>query len=171
MTVRIRLTKTLKLDAKRIAKVLPALILGAILRRVAKGRDTSDRPFAKYSSAYLERLTEMNEGHATDLRLTGGLLNSLRHLRTSSDRDSVTITVGPGTGTSPQVQPPSRRTSASRRRRSQRTRRRGPPHNVLGGWLHKGTPHMPARPWLGLSKGDLASIMRQLRETIAAVLR
>ena len=31
---------------------------------------------------------------------------------------------------------------------------RGPAHNVVGAWIHKGTPKMPARPFLGLTRAE-----------------
>jgi len=43
---------------------------------------------------------------------------------------------------------------------------RSPPHNMVGYWLHFGTPTVKARPWMGLDPKQEA----YLREMIARVM-
>lgn len=37
-----------------------------------------------------------------------------------------------------------------------------PPHMQVGVYLHRGTKHMPARPWLGLSPRDVLALRARL---------
>lgn len=141
-------------DVEAIARVLIARVPGLVLERCHAGLDIDDKPFAPYSASYREALTEMGEATDVDLRLTGGLLNSVKH--TSTERvspDVVVLTFAPDTGTSPQVRPPSRG-----KPRAKRTGKRGPAHNLVGYWLQHGTPRMRSRPWLGLSPSDLKKL-------------
>lgn len=146
----------IKVDVQRAARVLPPLIIGHVLRRTAQGKDMHDRPFAAYSAGYRRRLTRMGESTKVDLRATGGLLNSLRLLRTEV-RGSVAILVfGPDAGTSAEV-----RTPPAGRRRARRTGRRGPRHNLVGLWLHEGR-RGPARQWLGISPSGRPALLRAI---------
>ena len=154
MPVTVRIKKNLlRLDVRRLSQPLVPLIIGKIQERVRAGKDIFDHAFRGYSAGYKKTLSEMGEDPRVDLRLTGGLLNSLRLLRTTQSQDRVTLTIGVGTGTSAQVASPRRLKSGKRPKtlRARRTGRRSPAHNILGAYLHKGTPKMPARPWLGLS--------------------
>lgn len=156
--VTVKHVKKLELDPQRIAKQLAPAILGAVLARVDAGVDTKDQPFAQYSTAYLERLAKMGEDGKVDLRVTGGLMNSLKHLRTEIVGAVITMYFGPDTGTSAAVAPP-----PTGKKRAKRTGERGPPHNVVGLWIHEGTTRMPPRPWLGMSPAN--------EKTIAALLK
>jgi hypothetical protein len=85
----------------------------------------------------------MGEKTTVDLRVTGGLLSSLKLLRVTTVGPALTMFFGPDTGTSPQVAPPMKG-----RPRAVRTGRRGPQHNLVGAWLDV------RFPWLGLSPAD-----------------
>ena len=144
-----------KIDLKAMAKVFEASVPGLILRRVAEGRDILDRPFAPYSGAYNVALGEAGEDLRVDLRLTSGLLNSVKLRQTVTTATGVRLIFGPDGGTSPTV--------SLQDGRAKRTGKRGPPHNVVGYWLHYGTPHMRARPWLALSPRDRRVIQGLLK--------
>jgi hypothetical protein len=132
-----------KFDAEKAAKVIGAFVPGAILRRTAQGTDANGEAFKPYAPSYRRTLGKMGEDQSVDLRLTGGLMNSVKVRGKSLSADGVSVTVAPDTGTSAQVAPV--------KGRAKRTGERGPPHNVLGYWLHHGTAHMRARPFMGLS--------------------
>lgn len=149
-----------KVDVERMVAILKTEAVSRILRRTAQGVDATDKPFVGYSSGYLRALMEGGEATSVDLRLTGGLLNSVRVVRVERVSAHVTrIVIAPDSGTSPAV--------SLADGRAQRTARRGPPHNALGRWLHYGTPRMPPRPWLRLSPKDRLGIRTMLRRALA----
>lgn len=159
-------------DIDRIAKTIAAVAPGLILDRVDAGLDIRDRPFAAYSPNYAKALALANEDPKRDLRLTGGLMNSVKTRRIIRRGDGVvTVVIAPDAGTSPRVRlaPPwvvnDADAAAAWKRKNPgapRTGKRGPAHNVVGAWLHYGTPKMRARPWLGLSPADLRDLRRML---------
>lgn len=132
-----------KFDAEKAAKVIGAFVPGAILRRTDQGISSTGAGFASYSHSYRERLAAMSENQKIDLRLTGGLLNSIKVRDKRITSQGVEVVIAPDTGTSPQVSP--------RNGKAHRTGDRGPPHNVLGYWIHHGTATTPARPFMGLT--------------------
>jgi hypothetical protein len=168
----IRKGERLKWPVEDIAKRIGALVPGLILERIDAGLDIKDKPFAPYSSNYAAALQLANEDPKVDLRLTGGLMNSVKTRRIIRRADGVvTVVVAPDAGTSPRVRlaPPwvtSNPAAAAAWRKSNpgasRTGKRGPAHNVLGAWIQHGTPTMRARPWLGLSPQDLRDLRRML---------
>lgn len=164
MTITVTTRNKTAIDLEAIAKVCAARIPGLVLDRVARGLDVDDKPFAPYSASYRETLGKMGESpSAVDLRLTGGLLNSVRLTRTEKGKDWVTLVFAPDAGASPQVRAPSRG-----KPRAKRTGRRSAAHNVVGHWLHHGTPRMRPRPWLGLSPKDrqkLRELLDRLKKT------
>lgn len=150
-------------DLDAMEKLIIARVPALILQRVAKGLDINDRQMAPYSAAYKETLAEMGEGQSVDLRVTGGLLNSVRHTHTDKDANGITVHFAPDAGGSPQVRPP-----PGGKAKAKRTGKRGPAHNVVGYWLHHGTAKMRPRPWMGLSPIDqkkLGELLRRLRKT------
>jgi len=183
-----------KFDAVKAAKVISAFVPGAILLRTAQGKSTTGNAFAAYSDSYRRTLRAMGEDQKVDLRLTGGLLNSVKVRDTVTAADYVKVTIAPDNGTSPEVRAPSQ-TRAMRKaglvegrfgetkiyktlRRGEakklakdleyetgarmiKTGERGPPHNVLGYWIHHGIG-MPARPFMGLTKEQEAELYRLL---------
>ena len=143
-----------KFNAEKAAKVIGAFVPGAILRRTDQGISSTGQAFASYSHSYRERLAAMSEDQKIDLRLTGGLMNSIKVRDKRITSQGVEVVIAPDTGTSPQVSP--------RNGKAHRTGDRGPPHNVLGYWLHHGTPHMRARPFMGLSPEQQTELNRIL---------
>jgi len=140
----------IELDLQAIAKVLGPAAVGHVLERVDEGKDTKDKPFAPYSRGYARWLERGGEDTRVDMRVTGGLMNSLAVREEVIDAKGLTLTVGPGTGTS-EVRAP--KTTVAPRgknkgvpiRRMTKTGKRGPPHNLVGKYLDV------KRPWLGIS--------------------
>lgn len=143
-----------RFDADKAIRLISGYVPGAILRRTAQGIDANGKPFAPYTASYRERLAAMSEDQKIDLRLTGGLMNSVKVREKRITAAGVEVVIAPDTGTSPQVSP--------RNGKAHRTGDRGPPHNVLGYWLHHGTPHMRARPFMGLSPEQQTELNRIL---------
>lgn len=164
--------KNAKWPIEKIAKTIAGIVPGLILERVDAGLDTRDKPFAAYSSSYAAALQLANEDPKRDLRLTGGLMNSVKTRKVVRRADGVvTVIIAPDAGTSPRVRlaPPwvtsDPAAAAAWKRRhpgAPKTGKRGPAHNVVGAWLQYGTPTMPARPWLGLSPQDMRDLRRML---------
>lgn len=159
------------IDVLAIAKRVAAFAPGLIIDRVDAGLDIKDKPFAPYSPNYQAALALANEDTKVDLRLTGGLINSVKVRRIVRKSTGVVVVhVGPDAGTSPRVPlaPPwvvrdTEARAAWMKNPPRRTGKRGPPHNAVGAYLHQGTPTMRARPWLGLSPRDVADLRRMLR--------
>jgi len=146
---------------------------GAIIERVGRGIDINGQPFAPYSRRYRNFLKRGGEDQKIDLRLSGGLMNSVKARDAVLRADSVEVTIAPDTGTSPVWTPKSgsraRATRAGAKGkdpvgayRMQRTGKQSPPHNVVGYWLHYGTPTMRARPWLGLDPKQRAYLLQMI---------
>jgi len=173
-----------KFDPEKAAKVIGAFVPGAILRRTDQGISSTGQAFASYSTQYRRQLQRMGEDQKIDLRLTGGLMNSIKVRETRITGNGVEVVIAPDTGSSNQVRAPSeiralrraglvegrfgetgisktlRRGEARqlerdlKRESGQRqikTGEQGPPHNVLGYWIHHGTSTTPARPFMGLT--------------------
>ena len=147
-------TGRVDIDLDAVAKVAAARVPGLILKRVSAGLDVNDRPFTPYSGSYMHQLVAGGEDVVVDLRLTGGMLSSVKLRETRRTADGLELVFGPDAGTSPAV--------SLAAGRAKRTGRRGPPHNVVGYWIHYGTPRMPARPWLGLSPRDAESLKKAI---------
>jgi hypothetical protein len=174
-----------KFDAEKAARVIGAFVPGAILLRTDKGISTTGQAFAAYSTQYRRQLQRMGEDQKIDLRLTCGLMNSVKVREKRISANGVEVVVAPDTGTSPQVRAPSERRALRRAglvegrfgetavskvlRRGEanrlsrdleresgakqiKTGERGPPHNVVGYWIHHGTATMKARPFMGLTR-------------------
>lgn len=160
-----------RVDVLTIAKRIAAFAPGLIIDRVDAGLDIKDRPFAAYSANYQAALLMAHEDTKVDLRLTGGLINSVKVRRIVRKSDGVVVVhIGPDAGTSPRVPlaPPwvvgdAEARAAWMKDPPRRNGKRGPPHNAVGAYLHKGTPTMKARPWLGLSPRDVVDLRKMLR--------
>lgn len=166
----IRKGERARVDVLAIAKRIAAFAPGLIIERVDAGLDIKDKPFAPYSPNYQAALALAHEDPKVDLRLTGGLINSLKVRRIVRKGDgAVVVHIGPDSGTSPRVplappwvvNDPAAR-AAWAKNPPRRRGKRGPPHNAVGAYLHKGTPTMRPRPWLGLSPSDLRDLRRLL---------
>lgn len=132
-----------KFDAAKAIRLIAGYVPGAIVRRTAQGLDTHGQPFAPYTPRYRQTLAKMGEDQSEDLRLTGGLMNSVKVREKRVTAAGVEVVIAPDTGTSPQV--------VASGGRAKRTGQQGPPHNVLGYWIHHGTATTPARPFMGLT--------------------
>jgi hypothetical protein len=166
----IRKGEKARIDVLKLAKGIAAFVPGLIIDRVDAGLDIRDKPFAPYAPTYRAALQMADEDQKVDLRLTGGLINSVKVRRIQRKSDGVVIVhIGPDAGTSPRVplappwvvnDPEAR--AAWMASPPKRTGKRGPQHNHVGAYLHKGTPTMKPRPWLGLSPTDLRDLRRML---------
>ena len=158
--------RPIKVDLGPALAAAAAVAIGHVRARTRSGVDIDGEQFAGYSGSYILKLTKMGEAAQVDLLLTGGLLNGVKVL----SKTATSVTIGPGTGTSPQVAPPKQRVSKKTgkplkaRAAATKTGKRSPPHSLLGLWLHRGTPHMQARRWLGLSA-------QGKRDVVAAIQR
>jgi len=187
-----------KFNAQGIAREIQRFAPGAIVERVGRGLDVKGQPFAGYSARYRRQLKRMGEDPKVDLRLSGGLMNSVKARDATLRADSVEVVIAPDTGTSPQYRAPSerrayRQASLAEGRFAERgvartltkaegrafakslkyetagarridTGRRSPPHNIVGYWLHFGTPTMRARPWMGLDPKQEAYLLKRIAE-------
>jgi hypothetical protein len=145
----------LEVDMQRLAATLGPAVVGHVLMRVDENKDVRDRPLKRYSPGYAEWLRSVGEDpNAVDLRLTGGMLNSVHVRDTEVTADGLTLTVGPGTGTSERRSFGGTHGEDAGKRT---TNRRGPPHNLVGKYLSK------LRPWLGISPSGM-KLMKRLIE-------
>lgn len=157
-------------DLRRVAPTIGTAIVGHILERVGEGLDIKGKPFKAYSLRYRRFLAAAGESDLVDLRLTGGMLNSLAVRSIRIEEVSATIIVGPGTGTSKRVRAVRGRTTRKGRiipgrltgtpsKGSAKSLGRSPAHNVLGAILQRD------RPWLGLSPDGRKAIARLIERT------
>ena len=176
-SVRVTTQGHIEIDMKAIMAAVGVATVGHIVERVDKGLDVNDQPFAQYSDDYREWLKVGGENpDAVDLRLTGGLMNSVKVRETRIENGTGFVTVGPGTGTSAEVthggrtafqaftgaapkQELTKTGKPKKPRASSHTNKRSPPHNILGSYLQK------KRPWLGVSPLGMAKL-RQLIERV-----
>ena len=177
-----------RFDPRRIAAIIKGVVPGMILERTNKGIDANGQQFAPYSKRYKKRLRLMGEDPKIDLRLSGGLLNSVKARGATLHPDRVEVIIAPDTGTSPVWAPKAGGQArydramrkfeksaargdysahvagrqAARAFRSRRTGKQSPPHNVVGYWLHYGTKTMKARPWMGLTDAQYTELLREI---------
>jgi hypothetical protein len=146
-------------NLEQMAERLKADVVGRILRRVAQGRDIDDRNFAPYTTGYKRKLKLAKESDLVDIRLTGGLLNSVKVTRIDMNPSGFVMYVGPDTGAVNKVK--FQKGSMERDGKGSAT------NNQVGYWLqnHKKKP----RKWLGLSPTDKANMRRYLWDAIKAV--
>lgn len=146
-------TRRLSFDITPVVKAVEANAVGLILRRVNEGRDIFDKPFAPYSDSYRAALRRGREDPKVDLRLSGGLMDSIHVVDiVKVSRERTEITIAPDAGTSPQKR--------LVKGKAKNTGERSPPHNVLGNWIQKGIGNQPKRPFLGLSPRDREALRR-----------
>lgn len=152
----------LTFSGERIAKTIAGLVPGMILRRTTQGIDMNGQQFAPYSKRYRKHLQDLGEDPKVDLRVSGGLANSIKARSIEILKDAVRVVVAPDTGTSPVWVKRKGKTG----RASRADGKQSPPHNVVGYWLHHGTPTMKARPFMGLTDEQ----WKTLRAAIAKVM-
>lgn len=185
MTSTIRFTGSpsgkLTVDLGRCGDLLSAIVPGMIRTRTDAGVDIDGKPLADYSPEWKETLVAMGEGTKVDLRLTGGLLNSIKRVKKAIANKMLTLTFAPGAGTSAEVAPPLAAKRAANERAMQRdtamfgvarnrasmrrTGERGPQWNLLGLWIHRGHKGRPPRKFMGLSPDQRKDVLRQLFRT------
>lgn len=165
----IKRTGNISFDFEKIATALAPDVVGHIKRRTASGMDINDKPFTAYSAVYKEQLKAMGEDPSkVDLWLTGGLLGSVHYVGKRIEKERLIMTFSPDTGTSAAVtaRPGSGRARPMSKGKAvpvaARTGKRGPEHNVLGYWLHKGKGKLPPRPWLGISPTGMKQLLNKL---------
>jgi hypothetical protein len=144
-----------RVDVEALLRLIASLVVGHIRERTGKGLDVDDKPFKPYSEDYAaDRAALGRNTSPVTMLMTGGMVGSVGIV----DEDADSVTIGLGTGTSPQLSPPTR----TRRRKT--TGKRGPPHNLLGRWHQEGQGNNPKRRWFGVSpRGDKA-IRRQVQD-------
>ena len=98
-----------KFNPEGIAREIQRFAPGAIIERTGRGIDLNGKPFAAYSPRYRRQLKRMGEDPKVDLRLSWGLLNSVKARDATLRADSVEVVIAPDTGTSPQYRAPSER--------------------------------------------------------------
>lgn len=147
------------IDAKKAVAILKALVPAMIVERTGRGVGADGKAFAPYSAAYRQALLEAGEkADPVDLRLTGGMLASVKARKVEVTKEKVSVWFAPDAGTSPAV--------SLQDGKAKRTGKRGPPHNVVAHWLHYGTPKMRARPWLDLTKEERAELLVEIAKAL-----
>ncbi len=159
----IRFTQRIHVDAGKALALMSTLAVGFVKKRTSSGRDVAGNPFAAYRPSYASALRKGGESTKVDLTLTGGLINSIAELGRAVTADGGEVRIGPGTGTSPRV---SLANGVARR-----TGGRGPAHNIVGAYIHFGTPKMAARKFLGLTLKERQKISKALTRQSARVLK
>lgn len=149
-------------DYEKAANLMAALAMGHIKSRTARGTDMHGKAFHPYSPAYRSALAKAGQDQKVNLMLTGGLLNSVGVRKKRATKKSAKVQIGLSSGTSAQV---SLGTTA------RRTGRRGPPHNLLGAWLHHGHGRLPPRPFMGLSSEGRKEIAAALTNPKAGIIK
>ena len=145
----------LKFDMDKAVKIVKGFVIGAVLKRVDEGRDIYGVPFVPYSAAYVNKLRKMGEDTKVDLRVTSGLMNSIKVRDVVKDEDSARIIIAPDAGTSRSRNPPLNNGKKAKSTVS-------PPHNILGYYIQNGIGNQPKREFLGLSPDQEAELTKLL---------
>lgn len=160
--------RRIEIDPGKALDWLAAQAIGMIQRRASKGIALDGSKMKPYSLSYLRQLVRMGEGTNVDLTVSGAMLADFREVARKIDGAYASVTIGPGTGTSERRRPPHSDEHIERlneagikakkerphKPRAVKTGERSPPHNVLAGMIHRGTPRMPARPFVGLTADE-----------------
>jgi phage gpG-like protein len=141
-----------------VARLIKGLVPGEILRRTDQGIGSDGKPFAPYRPRYRKHLSDLGEDLKVDLRVSGGLMNSIKARGATIGADYVEVIIAPDTGTSPVW----KKRKGKSGRASRAKGKQGPPHNVVGFWLHYGTPKMRARPFMGLTPEQTAKMWQMI---------
>lgn len=96
-----------RFNGRVAAALIKSLVPGWILARTDRGISADDVPFRAYSKRHLKNLRAMGEDTKVDLRLTGGLLNSVKARNVEVQGSKLIVTIAPDAGTSERVVPPS----------------------------------------------------------------
>lgn len=112
--------------------------VGMIQRRTAKGIDMKGSAFPAYSTEYAKALREGGERTLVDLTVTGAYLADIGIRKTDETATGITVTIGPGTGTSEQRN--------FEDGKAKHTGRRSPAHNQLAVYLSRKFKHFGLTP-------------------------
>ena len=179
-----------RFNGEAVARLIKGLVPGEILRRTDRGIGSDGKPFAPYRPRYRKHLSDLGEDLKVDLRVSGGLMNSIKARGATIGADYVEVIIAPDTGTSPvwtptkggkkryeramrrfaragkkgdySIGPLAARQAQSAYRMKTVAHKRSPPHNVVGYWLHYGTPKMRARPFMGLTPEQTAKMWQMI---------
>jgi len=142
-----------RVDVRKVAELVASLVIGHIRERCEQGLDIDGKAFLGYDDDYADTRTALGRNtRPVDLLMTGGLMGAVQVVERTDD----VVTIGIGTGTSPQRRAP---TKGNRRKRS--GEKRGPPHNLLGKWHQDGAGNNKRRRWFGVSKKGDAEVKRE----------
>ncbi len=163
-----------KFDLAAIARRIAPEVAGMMKTRARKGLDINGNAMAPYAPSTVAAHARAGESSAVDLTVTGAMLLGLAER--VADRvlagDRLEMVFGPDSGTSEERRFVRHRTkggkvttkagrknadgSAGERSlgRAAKTGERSPAHPQLAAWIHFGTAHQPARPFVGLTKAE-----------------
>lgn len=164
-----------RFNGRAVAALIKALVPGGIVERTGRGIDMHGRQFAGYSNRYIDFLLRGGESPKVDLRLSGGLMNSIKARGVDITDNRVVVTVAPDTGTSPVWRPKAGGLARFEKRLKtgkvtagsftmRRTSKQSPQHNILAHYLHYGTATIKARPFLGLTPEQTKSLFDAIRK-------
>lgn len=153
------------IDILKLRDFVVPLIVGEIQARTNRGLDVNGNAFKPYSASYQRQLRMSGRNTSpVALRQTGSMMGSLRLVRTlgfglggqaSAEARRLMLEIGIG----PEPGPAYSLTKKGMKRRGTRS----VPNNVLARMHHNGEGRLPARPFMGLSKRELAKISRKAR--------
>jgi hypothetical protein len=144
--------KTLAKKLQAVVSTIASQAVGMIQRRTAKGQDMRGGAFPAYSRSYQKQLVEGGELTKVDLTVTGAYLADIGERKRVTTQSGVTVTIGPGSGTSEQRD--------FQDGVAKHTGRRSPPHNVLAEYLSVKFKH------LGLTPEEQKRLAAKLRELL-----
>jgi hypothetical protein len=137
-------TSKLELQMGPALDAVSSWVIGHVRKRVSESTSIHGRGFARYSEKYRKKRIRAGRAGHVSLLLSGGLMNHVREAsRRIQDGARASITIAPGETASPR--------QIFRKGHLESTSELGPEHSRVGYWLHVGTAHMPARPWLGIA--------------------
>ena len=149
----------IELDTAAVLNLIVPLAVGLIQRRTARGLDVDGTSFAPYSSLYSMQLESVGENSNVDLTRSGAYLASISERSRSVDANGTArATIGPGTGTSPEMPLPPPYVFSEDKTPEQRAEAfadwkaapkragRSPPHNVLARYLSIKFKHLGLAP-------------------------
>lgn len=135
---------------------LPSAI---IIRTQKKSLDRYGKPLGEYSDGYGKRRVRMGESDGrVVLRLTGGLLNSIRARDSVMKKTSVRVTIGAGANRSKVVRPPEDGKFGKWEIDASKV---GPRYNQILYWLGPGS-RGKKREILGFTKKELKAIAKKI---------
>jgi hypothetical protein len=144
--------KTLAKKLQAVVSTIASLATGMIQRRTAKAQDMRGGAFPAYSRSYQKQLVEGGELTKVDLTVTGAYLADIGERKRVTTQSGITVTIGPGSGTSEQRD--------FQDGVAKHTGRRSPPHNVLAEYLSVKFKH------LGLTPEEQKRLAAKLRELL-----